>query len=128
MLDRILPASAKLRFATKAEDALRLVREFTPDLVLLDAEMPGMSGFQVFAALKAQPEMVDVPVILVTSRSDADFEIAGFEMGAAEFIVKPVNARFMLAPIKTQLRGVAAADRSGSLQAVQLSIWPRPGR
>ena len=72
--------------------------------------MPGMSGFQVFEALKAEPAMADVPVIFVTSHSDAAFEVAGFEMGAADFIAKPVTAPLVLARVKTQLRVKRMAD------------------
>ena len=55
LLARILSDLGNLRFATSGEDALRLARESAPDLILLDAEMPGMSGLQVFDALKAEP-------------------------------------------------------------------------
>lgn len=104
LLGRILSDSGNLRFATSGEDALRLARESAPDLMLLDAEMPGMSGFQVLEALKAEPALADVPVIFVTSHSEAAFEVAGFEMGAADFIAKPVSAPLVLARVKTQLR------------------------
>ena len=63
IMGRILSEVGRLRFATSGEDALRLARESQPDLMLLDAEMPGMSGFQVFEAMKAEPELADVPVI-----------------------------------------------------------------
>lgn len=104
LLGRILSDSGNLRFATSGEDALRLARESAPDLMLLDAEMPGMSGFQVLEALKAEPALADVPVIFVTSHSEAAFEVAGFEMGAADFLAKPVSAPLVLARVKTQLR------------------------
>ena len=110
LLARILSDLGNLRFATSGEDALRLVRESAPDLMLLDAEMPGMSGFQVFDALKTEPALVDVPVIFVTSHSEAAFEVAGFEMGAADFIAKPVSAPLVLARVKTQLRVKRMAD------------------
>src|ERR1700675_1159897 len=70
VLRRILADSGDLRFATNGEDALRLARETAPDLMLLDAEMPGLSGFQVFDALKAEPALADVAVIFVTSQSE----------------------------------------------------------
>ena len=110
LLARILAGVGNLRFATSGVDALQLARESVPDLILLDAEMPGMSGFQVLDALKAEPAMADVPVIFVTSHSDAAFEVAGFEMGAADFIAKPVNGRLVRARVNAQLRVKHMAD------------------
>src|ERR1700730_14242320 len=81
LLRRILSDSGNLRFATSGEDALRLAREAAPDLMLLDAEMPGMSGFQVFDALKAEPSLADVAVIFVTSQGEAAFAVSAFEKG-----------------------------------------------
>lgn len=110
LLGRMLADVGTLRFATSGQDALRLARESAPDLILLDAEMPGMSGFQVCEALKAEPALVDVPVIFVTSHSKPAFEVAGFEVGAADFIAKPVNAPLVRARVKTQLRIKRMAD------------------
>ena len=110
LLGRMLADVGQLRFATSGQDALRLARESAPDLILLDAEMPGMSGFQVCKALKAEPALVDVPVIFVTSHSEPEFEVAGFELGAADFIAKPVSAPLVLARVKTQLRIKRMAD------------------
>ena len=99
-----------MRFATNGEDALRLAREAVPDLVLLDAEMPGMSGFQVCEVLKADPALADVPVIFVTSHSEPAFEVSFLELGAADFIAKPISAPLVLARVKTQLRVKRMAD------------------
>jgi diguanylate cyclase (GGDEF)-like protein len=87
-----------------------MARESIPDLILLDAEMPGMSGFLVCEALKADRELADVPVIFVTSHREPEFEISGFELGAADFIAKPVNAALVLARVKAQLRVKHLAD------------------
>jgi diguanylate cyclase (GGDEF)-like protein len=110
LLGRILSSSGNLRFATTGVDGLRLARESQPDLMLLDAEMPGMSGFQVCEALKADAALVDMPVIFVTSHCEPAFEVAGFEAGAADFIAKPVSAPLVLARVKTQLRVKRMAD------------------
>lgn len=104
ILARILAQSGNLRFATNGQEALRLARESVPDLVLLDAEMPGLSGFQVCAAMKADPALSDVPVVFVTGHSDSTFEVAAFELGAVDFISKPVSAPLVLARVQTQLR------------------------
>jgi diguanylate cyclase (GGDEF)-like protein len=110
LLSRILSDSGNLRFATSGEDALRLAREAVPDLMLLDAEMPGMSGFQVFDALKAEPSLADVAVIFVTSQGEAAFAVSAFEMGAADYITKPVHAALVLARVRTQLRAKRLTD------------------
>ena len=94
----------KIRIATNGRDALRLMREFTPDLVLLDAEMPDLTGFQVCQRMKADRELAEAPVIFITSHSEPAFEVAGLEMGAADFISKPINPALLLARVRTQLR------------------------
>jgi diguanylate cyclase (GGDEF)-like protein len=87
-----------------------LAREVGPDLVLLDAQMPEMSGFMVFDALKELPELADVPVIFVTSHSESEFEVGALDMGAADFIAKPVNPPLVKARVKTHLRAKHMAD------------------
>ena len=104
LMARILGNIASLRFATNGADGLRLAREAAPDLILLDTEMPGMSGFETCRALKAEPALADTPVIFVTSHTEAAFQVAGFELGASDFIAKPVSAPLLLARVKTQLR------------------------
>lgn len=120
LMSRILSSVGELRFATSGEDALRLASECAPDLVLLDAEMPGMSGFEALEALKAQPHLVDVPVVFVTSHSDAAFEVSGFERGAADFIAKPVNPRLVLARVKSQLRAKRMGDELRYISATDV--------
>lgn len=118
LLARILKGAGDLRFASNGEDALRLARESTPDLILLDAEMPGMSGFQVFEALKADAALAHVPVIFVTGHGDASFEVAGLAMGAADFIAKPVSGPIVLARVSAQLRVKHAADEIRRISTV----------
>lgn len=94
------------RFATSGEMALRAARANKPDLVLLDAEMPGMSGFQVCQAMKEDPQLCDVPVIFVTSHDDPEFELTGLGMGAVDYIGKPVQQELLVANqlrLKTQI-------------------------
>ncbi|MEP6619992.1 MAG: diguanylate cyclase [bacterium] len=111
LMERILRGTGQLRFALGGAHALQMMRDEAPDLVLLDAEMPGMSGFELCDAMKADPGLRDVPVIFVTSHDDADFELQGFEHGAADFIGKPVREPLLLARAKTQLRVKQLADQ-----------------
>ncbi len=110
VLAAILAGIGNLAFAISGEDALRMAHESVPDLTLLDAEMPGMSGFLVCEALKADHELAHVPVIFITSHREPGFEVSGFELGAADFIAKPVNASLVLARVKAQLRVKHLAD------------------
>ena len=109
-LASILADIGNLSFAISGDDALRMARESAPDLILLDAEMPGMSGFLVCEALKADSELAHVPVIFVTSHREPTFEVSGFDLGAADFIPKPLNPPLVLARVKAQLRVKHLAD------------------
>jgi diguanylate cyclase (GGDEF)-like protein len=115
VMNQILSEVASLRFATNGQDALRLARESAPDLILLDAEMPGMSGFQLFESLRLAPELANVPVIFITSHSEADFEVSALEMGAVDFIVKPFTASLVRARVRTQLRVQHMAAKLGRM-------------
>lgn len=106
----VLAGLGQFRFATTGELALRMIEECQPDLLILDAELPGMSGFQICEKVKSDPALKEVPIIFVTSHSDHDFEIKGLEIGASDFIAKPVNAPLMVARVKTQLRIKRMAD------------------
>lgn len=110
LMARILSGLGRIRFAMNGADALRLAREQAPDLMLLDTEMPGLSGFETCRELKANPALAETPVIFVTSHSEPSFEVSGFELGAADFIAKPVSAPLLLARVKTQLRVKHMAD------------------
>jgi diguanylate cyclase (GGDEF)-like protein len=110
LMGQILQDLGEVQFATNGADAVRLARESPPDLVLLDAQMPGMSGFKVFDALRELPDLADVPIIFITSHSESEFEIGILEMGATDFIAKPVNPSIVKARVKTHLRSKHLAD------------------
>ena len=103
-MTRMLAGVGQIQFACSGVDALRLVREEPPSLILMDAQMPGMSGFELCELLKADPALAHIPVIFVTSHSETAFEVAGFEIGAVDFIAKPVSPPLLVARVKTQLR------------------------
>ena len=104
VMARMLAGEADLRFAVNGADALRVAHETVPDLILLDAEMPGMSGLKVCETLKADQHLSGVPVIFVTSHREPEFELAGFEIGAVDFVAKPISAAMLRARVRTQLR------------------------
>lgn len=104
VMARALSGLAQLRFATSGSAALKQAREMLPDLILLDAEMPGMDGYQVCEALKADAALADVPVIFITAHREQDFELRGLEAGAVDFLAKPISEPLLLARVRTQLR------------------------
>ena len=104
LLGRILENVGTLRYALNGDDALRQASEQVPELVLLDAEMPGATGLQVLANFQADPRLSGVPIIFVTSHGEPEFEVRALEMGAVDFITKPVNGPVVLARVKTHLR------------------------
>ena len=116
VLYQALAAEHRVLKAGGGAEALRVCRTHRPDLVLLDVVMPGIDGFEVCRQLKADEATRDIPVIFVTAHDDASHETLGLELGAVDFIVKPVNAAVVRARVKTHL-GFA---RSASLLAATL--------
>ena len=110
LMGGLLANIAGLRFAMNGKDALRRAQETVPDLILLDAEMPGMSGFRLLELLKLEPALADVPVIFITGHTEAGFEVSALELGAADFIAKPFRSSLVLARVKTHLRLKRMAD------------------
>ena len=121
VLGKMLKALGETRFATNGSDALRIARESKPELVLLDAEMPGMSGLEVCKAIKSDPLLEDVAVIFVTSHGDEASEVAALDAGAADFITKPPRAPLVVARVRTQLRlkdAISALRRAASVDSL----------
>ncbi|EKV29777.1 hypothetical protein C882_0207 [Caenispirillum salinarum AK4] len=88
---------------TSGADALKLARAHTPDLILLDVMMPDMDGFDVCMRLKADPLLKDVPVIFVTARDEVDDEAHGLDVGAIDYLTKPVSAPIVKARVRNHL-------------------------
>ncbi len=81
----------ELQFATSGASGLALARDNPPDLILLDVMMPEVDGFETFRRLAAEPTLKDIPVIFVTALDDLDSEVAGLQLGAADYITKPIR-------------------------------------
>jgi putative two-component system response regulator len=123
LLRQILQDHYRLLFAKDGARALELANKEKPDLVLLDVMMPGMSGYEVCAALKANPLTAPIPVIFVTALSDTADELEGFEAGAVDYITKPVSPPVVRARVRTHLSLV----RMEELKASRLAIVQRLG-
>lgn len=91
-LRRALVAYSDVRFATTGSDAVRLAHERLPDVVLMDAEMPDGNGFEACRRFKESDILREVPVIFVTAHDDVAFEARALEVGAADFLPKPISA------------------------------------
>ncbi len=110
-LYKVFAADCQVQMATSGAKALALCREDPPDLVLLDVVMPGMDGHEVCARLKADDATRDIPVIFVTAHNDVSEETKGLELGAADFIAKPISPPVVWARVRTQLKLKAQADQ-----------------
>nr|WP_315481808.1 HD domain-containing phosphohydrolase [uncultured Undibacterium sp.] len=120
LLREILDDQYRLLCAKDGRRALELAREKQPALILLDVVMPDMDGYEVCRQLKADPATSAIPVIFITSRDEADNELHGFELGAVDYITKPVNPKIVLARVKTHLSLVSVNElKESRLQIVQ---------
>ncbi|MGH7790395.1 MAG: PP2C family protein-serine/threonine phosphatase [Candidatus Binatia bacterium] len=93
-----------LSSAADGELALALARREQPDLILLDVMMPGMDGYAVCAALKADPLTVRIPVLFLSALAEAADKIKGLELGAVDYVTKPFNHGEVLARVRSQLK------------------------
>jgi len=90
--------------ARSGEEALRLVGEYRPELVLLDWMMPGMDGMEVLRRLRAEPQWRALPVIMVTARATTQDKVAGLDAGADDYLTKPIDEAELGARIRAMLR------------------------
>ncbi len=90
--------------ATDGEQALAVVRDFMPDLVICDVEMPRMSGFDVVRILKNNRRFSFIPIILMTARAETERKLEGLELGADDYLIKPVNLLELGARVRSMLR------------------------
>ncbi len=122
LLQRTLADLGTIHYATTGAEALRLSHEIRPDLVMLDVHMPGLDGFAVCAALKAQQEFKHVPVVFVTRFGDAANEQRALDLGAADFVRKPIESSVLRARVRNLLALKARID--GELRALS-EHWRR---
>jgi putative two-component system response regulator len=108
--------------AANGNEAFRLVREIRPDLVLLDVMMPGVSGYDVCAALKADETTRLIPIILLTALGRLEDRLSGIEAGADEFLTKPCNKTELLTRIRTLTRVKRLNDQLESAENVVLAL------
>jgi putative two-component system response regulator len=111
LMSGLLKDLYKVKVANSGEKAIKIVHsDSPPDLILLDIMMPGLSGYDVCKILKDDHKTRDIPIIFLTAMTATDDEKKGLELGAVDFITKPVNPPIVMARVATQLQVKAAAD------------------
>ena len=111
LMNDLLESTYRVKVANSGVRALKIAAsDNPPDLILLDIMMPEMDGYEVCRRLKADPSTRDIPVIFLTSRRDPEDEQRGLEMGAEDYITKPVSPPIVLSRVKNHLMLKASAD------------------
>jgi DNA-binding NarL/FixJ family response regulator len=137
LTDALDGAGLTVVVALDGHAAIRIAEQITPDIILLDAVMPGIDGFETCRRLKARPDIANVPVIFMTGLSETEHIVRGLEAGGVDYVTKPIAIDEMLARIRVHLANArlansarAALDVAGRyLLAVDGSgklIWATP--
>lgn len=137
LTDALDGAGMTVMVALDGASAMRIVDQITPDIVLLDAVMPGMDGFETCKRLKRDAGLDGVPIIFMTGLAETEHIVRGLEAGGVDYVTKPIVIEEMLARIRVHLANArmtqsarAALDVSGRyLLAVNISgklLWATP--
>ncbi|MBI2717283.1 MAG: phosphate regulon transcriptional regulator PhoB [Rhizobiales bacterium] len=118
----------RVRVTGQGEEAMPMVTEERPDLILLDWMLPGISGIEVCRLLRARPETRDVPIIMLTARSEEAERVRGLSTGADDYIVKPFSVPELLARVRTILRRINPDAVADTLRAGDLTLDRRTRR
>ncbi|NES06439.1 MAG: response regulator, partial [Okeania sp. SIO2F4] len=94
----------KILVSMNGKSCLKQAIDNSPDIILLDVLMPGIDGFETCKRLKANPETRDIPVIFMTALSDTEDKITGFEVGAVDYVTKPIKINEVLARVKVHIQ------------------------
>ena len=105
----------RVAFAENGRQALEVLRGRPPDLVLLDIEMPEMNGYQTLEALRADPKLRDIPVVMMSSVDEVDSVARCIEMGAEDYLFKPVNTVLLRARVAASLEKKRLRDQQREL-------------
>ena len=110
--------------------AINAITEQKPDLILLDLMLPNISGVEVYRTISRDPQIENIPVIMVTAKSEEIDRIVGLELGADDYIVKPFSPREVVLRVQAVLRRLAsqAVEENGSwitVQNIQIDIDKR---
>jgi len=109
LTDALSDASMTVLVAIEGEQALSMIERITPDIVLMDAVMPGMDGFETCKRLKEDKALMHVPVIFMTGLSDTEDVVKGFNAGGVDYVTKPIIPDELIARIRVHLGNARAA-------------------
>ncbi|MBD2340375.1 hybrid sensor histidine kinase/response regulator [Calothrix sp. FACHB-156] len=123
-------AGLKFRVAVNGESAIAQVERKTPELILLDVQMPGIDGFETCRRLKANPDSHNIPIIFTTALADIDSKTKGFSLGAVDYIPKPFSQEEVIARVRVHLQlkrlteslEQQLSDRTIALQQAQIKL------
>jgi diguanylate cyclase (GGDEF)-like protein len=118
VLNESLRDRFRIFFATSGADALKLAATVLPDLILLDVIMPDMDGYEVCRQLKADPLLMDIPIIFISAMSQQQDETIGLELGAVDYITKPFSPAIVQLRVRNQLELKRQRDLLGRLAMI----------
>lgn len=135
--DVLEDAGVNVLVALEGQQAITIARRLRPDMILLDAVMPHMDGFETCRRLKAEPGLADIPVIFMTGLADTDSVVRGLQVGGVDYLTKPINPDELLARIRVHLHNArlarnaySALDSTGqhlfTLDAGGRILWATP--
>ncbi len=129
--DALDDAGYMVLVATDGAGALERLGYVTPDLILLDAVMPGMDGFETCRRIRALPGASHIPVIFMTGLTETEHVVRGFEVGGNDYVIKPLQPREVIARIVAQLRSasqISLANTASEASAHAVIVLDRQGR
>lgn len=136
VLSGLLREDYQVKAALNGERALKVVEKSKPDMILLDIMMPGMGGYEVCRRLKANPATAHIPVIFISAKNAEEDETTGLELGAVDYITKPISPAITKRRIQTHLElynqnrtlEQKVAERTADLEETRLEVIRRLGR
>src|SRR5260221_10771738 len=118
LTDALDGAGMTVMVALDGASAMRIVDQITPDIVLLDAVMPGMDGFETCKRLKRDAGLVNVPIIFMTGLAETEHIVRGLEAGGVDYVTKPIVVQEMIARIRVHLANARLTQNARPALAV----------
>ncbi|MBM40738.1 MAG: DNA-binding response regulator [Acidobacteria bacterium] len=120
----LVRAGFETELVTSGDEVLPRLREARPDLVVLDVMLPGLSGLEVCRLVRADAELAAVPIVMVTARVHEEDRVAGFEIGADDYVTKPFSPRELVARVQAVLRRTKplAADQVVNIGSISIDL------
>jgi len=136
--DALDEAGYMVLVATSGQSTLERLRHFLPDVILLDAVMPGIDGFETCRRIKAQPQTRSIPIIFMTGLTESENVVRGFEVGGTDYVTKPIKPDEVVARVATHIRNARLIRQTqNAIEAIGLAMvilnrdlqpeWMTPG-